>query len=285
MLRQGQHLNLTGVLDWKREFSEPQQVHLYSGLVFNEGNVSGQLTLSLPMVEGWQDIKADLFYETREGRHWFRSSMVTGSEVTALSGNMLAQGFPATEGTINVTSTLKWENQPLTFNFKQDLNDIGYNGDYHLEWPVRTDSSSPWMRSPVQASLRHRFLEAGHGGTFKITLKRKDIDIQTDYGFKASRLFKWDVTVELGATFQRVVKVKVKVDRITAVVAENVIKQRTSFEFSNPLWPLGVASTKETNIKSSTELEVNTYSELSCHFIDLIMGYFVDICLYLCVVI
>lgn len=44
---------------------------------------------------------------------------MTGSEVTTLSGNTLAQGFPATEGTITVTSTLKWENEPLTFNFKQ----------------------------------------------------------------------------------------------------------------------------------------------------------------------
>ncbi|KAK8390621.1 hypothetical protein O3P69_010366 [Scylla paramamosain] len=260
MLREGQYLNLTGVLDWKREFSGPQQVLLYSSLVFNEGNVNGHLTLSLPMVEGWQDNKADLFYETREGRHWFRSSIVTGSEVTTVTGNMLAQGFPATEGTINVTSTLKWENQPLTFNFKQDLNDIGYNGDYYLEWPTRMNNTSPWKRSPIQASLRHRFLEAGHGGTFKITYKRimkKPIEI--DYGFKFPAT--GDVTVELGATYQRI-KVKVKVDRVTAVVAENVIKQRTSFEFSNPLWPFGVASTKETNTKSSTELETVTTLEL-----------------------
>lgn len=44
---------------------------------------------------------------------------MTGSEVTTVTGNMLAQGFPATEGTITVTSTLQWENQPVTCNFKQ----------------------------------------------------------------------------------------------------------------------------------------------------------------------
>lgn len=65
-----------------------------------------------------------------------------------------------------------------------------------------------------------------------------------------------DVTVELGATYLAF-KVKIKVDRVTAVLAENVFKQRTSFEFKNLLWPFGVASTKETNQKSETEVEVS----------------------------
>lgn len=65
-----------------------------------------------------------------------------------------------------------------------------------------------------------------------------------------------DVTVELGAAYLAF-KVKVKVDRVTAVVTENVVKQRTSFELVNILWPFGVASTKETNRKSYTEVEVS----------------------------
>lgn len=64
------------------------------------------------------------------------------------------------------------------------------------------------------------------------------------------------MTVELGAAYKGI-KVKVKVDRVTAVLAENVVKQRTSFEFINMVWPFGVASTKETNLKSDTEVEVS----------------------------
>ena len=64
--------------------------------------------------------------------------------------------------------------------------------------------------------------------------------------------------MELGATYLPV-KVKVKVDRVTAVLDEDVIKQRTSFEFHNLLWPFGVSSTKETNRKSETEVEVNMF--------------------------
>lgn len=61
--------------------------------------------------------------------------------------------------------------------------------------------------------------------------------------------------MELGAVY-KTFKGKVKVDRVTAVLAENVVKQRTSFEFRNLLWPFGVASTTETNQKSYTEVEV-----------------------------
>ena len=72
MVKQGQHLNLTGALDWKREISGPQRVVFDSSLVFNKGTVTGHFTLSLPMVDGWQNNKADVFYETREERHWFK---------------------------------------------------------------------------------------------------------------------------------------------------------------------------------------------------------------------
>lgn len=72
LLQQGQHLNLTGKLDWERGTSGPQQVILHSGLVFNQGTVTGHMTFNLPMVEGWENNKAELFYETREERHWFK---------------------------------------------------------------------------------------------------------------------------------------------------------------------------------------------------------------------
>ena len=69
----------------------------------------------------------------------------------------------------------------------QDLSNVGYNGDYYLEWPTRSSSTSSWERNPVQASLRHRFLEAGHRGTFQITSNHtKNKPIEIDYGFKAS---------------------------------------------------------------------------------------------------
>lgn len=45
--------------------------------------------------------------------------METGPEVTSIKGNMLANGFPAGDGEITVSSTLKWDKQPLTLNFKQ----------------------------------------------------------------------------------------------------------------------------------------------------------------------
>lgn len=72
MLRQDQHLNLTGKLNWEQEASGPQQVDLHSNLVFEKDTVTGHMTFNLPMVEGWENNKADLFYETREGRNWFK---------------------------------------------------------------------------------------------------------------------------------------------------------------------------------------------------------------------
>lgn len=45
--------------------------------------------------------------------------METGPEVTNIKGNMLANGFPAGDGEITVASSLKWDKQPLTLNFKQ----------------------------------------------------------------------------------------------------------------------------------------------------------------------
>lgn len=70
--------------------------------------------------------------------------------------------------------------------------------------------------------------------------------------------------MELGAAY-KAFKGKVKVERVTAVLAENVVKQRTSFEFENLLWPFGVASTKETNRKSYTEVEVSVPRDFISH--------------------
>ncbi|KAG7155845.1 Apolipophorins-like 6 [Homarus americanus] len=221
MRKQGQQLNLTGILDWERGSSGPQQVVLHSRLV---------------------------------------STIETGSDVTTVTGNMLAHGFPAGDGTIHFTSTLMWENQPITLDFKQELTEDGYEGEYNLEWPQRHDATSPWGRTPVHASLKHHFLTAGHRGTLQITADfTNNRIVQIDYGFKFP--VTGDVTVELGASYQPVA-LKVKVERVTVVLADGHIKQRTSFEFSNDLWPFGISSTKETNRKSDTELEVVTTLDL-----------------------
>ncbi|KAK3881181.1 hypothetical protein Pcinc_014366 [Petrolisthes cinctipes] len=258
--REGQQLNLTGILDWERESSGPQQVVLRSSLVFNRGAVDGHLTFDLPMVEGWHSNKADIHYETREGRHWFRSTIETGSDVTTISGNMQGEGFPAADGSITFTSALKWESQPLTLNFKQDLTNEGYEGTYHLEWPTWNATSSAWMRSPVHASLKHHFLEAGHRGNFQITTRHtKNKPIIINYGFKFP--VTGDVTVELGVLYAQFT-LKVKTDRVTVVLGPGRIRQRTSLEFHNILWPFGISYTKTTNRKSNTEVETVRTLEL-----------------------
>lgn len=64
-----------------------------------------------------------------------------------------------------------------------------------------------------------------------------------------------DVTVELGVAFSQFT-LRVKTDRVTVVLGPGHIRQRTSLEFHNILWPFGISYTKTTNRKSSTEVEV-----------------------------
>ncbi|XP_069195444.1 LOW QUALITY PROTEIN: uncharacterized protein [Procambarus clarkii] len=253
-------LNLTGTLDWERGSSAPQQVVLHSSLVFKGDAIDGLLTFDLPMVQGWHTNKADIHYEAHDERHWFRTTIETGSEVTTVSGNILGQGFPAGDGVITVTSSLVWDKQPIILNFKQELTEEGYEGDYNLEWPRRHNSTSPWERSPVHASLKHRFLPSGHRGTLQITGDfTQKMPVQIDYGFKFP--VTGDVTMELGATY-RLFVLKVKVERLTAVLPQGIVKRRTSFEFDNALWPFGISSTTETNPKTDTELETVTTVEV-----------------------
>lgn len=260
MRKKGSELNLTGTLDWKRGSSDPQKVVLHSGFVFSDNAMDGKVTLDLPMVKGWNKNQADIHYETREGRHWFTVNMETGPEVTSIKGNMLANGFPAGDGEITVSSTLKWDKQPLTLNFKQELTMDGYEGDYHLEWPSKHNSTSPWERNPVHASLKHNFLESGHQGALQVTgsfTMGKPVQISYEFKFPSSG----DVRVVMGVSYG-VLAMSVKADRVTVVLSDGILKQRTSFEFDNFLWPFGISSTKETKQKSDTERERVTTLEL-----------------------
>ncbi|XP_071518164.1 uncharacterized protein [Panulirus ornatus] len=260
MRKQGRHLNLTGTLEWERGSSGPQQVTLHSNLVFNKNSMDGLMTFDLPMVEGWSKNRAIIHLETLDEIHWFESTIETGSDVTTVKGNMPVRGFPAGDGVITVTSTLMWESQPVTLNFKQELTDDGYVGDYHLQWPWRHNATTPWGRRPVHATLKHHYLDAGHRGTLQITedfIQNKTVQI--NYGFKFP--LTGDVSIELGATYGRF-PFNVKIDRVTAVLAEGIVKQRTSFECNNFLWPFGISTTKESNRKSETALETETTLEL-----------------------
>ncbi|XP_068244762.1 uncharacterized protein [Palaemon carinicauda] len=260
MRKKGNQLNMTGVLEWKRADSEPQKVVLHTLFTFAGNIVDGELTLDLPMVPSWKENNAVIHYETLENKSLFRINLETGKEVTTITGSMLGGRFPGGDGEITVSSTAMWEKQPLTLNFKQELTEHGYEGDYHLEWPHRDSISEPWGRSPVVASLKHTFLQAGHRGILKITAAFTNNEtVQIDYGFKFPA--SGDVTIELGCAYN-VVNVKVKVDRITVILAEGVYRQRTSFELDNLLWPFGFSSTKESKRKSSTELEKMTTLEL-----------------------
>lgn len=64
----------------------------------------------------------------------------------------------------------------------------GYEGDYHLEWPSKHNSTSPWERNPVHASLKHNFLESGHQGALQVTGSfTMGKPVQISYEFKV-----WD---------------------------------------------------------------------------------------------
>lgn len=74
----------------------------------------------------------------------------------------------------------------------QELTDDGYEGDYHLEWPYKHNSTTPWERRPVHASLKHNFLESGHRGALQVTGSfTMDKPVQISYEFKVwdTRLF------------------------------------------------------------------------------------------------
>lgn len=64
-----------------------------------------------------------------------------------------------------------------------------------------------------------------------------------------------DVRVEMGVSYG-VLEMNLKADRVTVVLGDGILKQRTSLEFNNFFWPFGISSTKETNRKSDTEIEV-----------------------------
>lgn len=61
--------------------------------------------------------------------------------------------------------------------------------------------------------------------------------------------------VVMGVSFG-VLVMSVKADRVSVVLGDGILKQRTALEFDNILWPFGISSTKETNQKSDTEREV-----------------------------
>lgn len=75
----------------------------------------------------------------------------------------------------------------------QELTEDGYEGDYNLVWPSRHNSTTPWERRPVHASLKHHFQEAGHRGTLQITAGfTRDKPVKIDYGFKVRMLREMD---------------------------------------------------------------------------------------------
>ncbi|KAK7070066.1 hypothetical protein SK128_012863 [Halocaridina rubra] len=260
MRKEGNQLNLTGIVEWQRGSSGPQQVVFHTGFVSSGSVVDGKVSLDIPMVPEWRDNHADIHYESHHGRHLFTVSLATGMEQTIVNGSMSADGFPAGDGEIMFSSTALWAKQPLTLTFSQTLTEQGYKGRYHLEWPYFDNSTQQWMRKPVTASLEHFFLNAGHRGSLNITAAfTKNKPVKIDYGFKFPA--SGDITIELGISYE-VIAFKFKVDRVTVVIAEGLVKQRTSYEFDNLFWPFGFSSTKESNRTSDSELRKRTILEL-----------------------